>query len=192
MNNLEKIKQKDGGVFQGFINEMEKLISTAKEEMEILSKGRVFLTKLISNDSWLPDECAKSYSDKYAQHLLYKDPLDKFSVVSFVWGPGQRTPIHDHTVWGIVGVLRGAELCDEYELDIEGKVKAQDRSHILKKGRVEAVSPMIGDWHRVANHLEDQSSISIHVYGGDIGNLKRHMLNEAGEVVEFVSGYSST
>lgn len=192
MNNLERIKLKDNGAFQEFIDEMGLLISVATDEREILSKGRMHLTKLISTDSWLPDECAESYVDRYAQHLLYKDPLDKFSVVSFVWGPGQRTPIHDHTVWGLVGVLRGAEFCTEYELDAGGKVRAQDRSHILKKGKVEAVSPTIGDWHRVANHLEDQPSISIHVYGGDIGKIKRHMLNESGEMVDFVSGYSTT
>ena len=34
----------------------------------------------------------------------------RFSVVSFVWGPGQKTPVHDHRTWGLVGILRGAEL----------------------------------------------------------------------------------
>ena len=37
-------------------------------------------------------------------------------MVSFVWGPGQQSPIHNHTVWGLIGVLRGAELCEEFEL----------------------------------------------------------------------------
>ena len=191
MNNFEKIKQKDGGVFQEFIDSMNSLMSSSSDEKEILSKGRSHLKKLISDDSWLPDDCAKSFADKYAQHLLYKDPMDKFSVVSFVWGPGQKTPVHDHTVWGIVGVLRGAELCDEYSANSDD-IQPQDRSHILNKGQVEAVSPTIGDWHRVSNHLQDKPSVSIHVYGGDIGKIKRHMLNESGKVVDFVSGYSTT
>jgi len=191
MNNFEKIKQKDSGVFQEFIDSMNSLMSSSSDEKEILSKGRLYLKKLISDDSWLPDDCAKSFADKYAQHLLYKDPMDKFSVVSFVWGPGQKTPVHDHTVWGIVGVLRGAELCDEYSAN-EDAIQPQDRSHILNKGQVEAVSPTIGDWHRVSNHLQDKQSVSIHVYGGDIGKIKRHMLNESGKVVDFVSGYSTT
>jgi predicted metal-dependent enzyme (double-stranded beta helix superfamily) len=191
MNNFEKIKQKDGGAFQEFIGAMDGLMSSSNDEREILSKGRAYLTKLISDESWLPEDCAKSYTDKYAQHLLYIDPLDKFSVVSFVWGPGQRTPIHDHTVWGLVGVLRGAELCNEYVLN-GGAISTQDKSHVLNKGQVEAVSPTIGDWHQVENYLQDKPSISIHVYGGDIGNIKRHMLNESGKVVDFVSGYSTT
>ncbi len=36
---------------------------------------------------------------------------ERFCVVSFVWGPDQATPIHNHTVWGLVGVLRGGGAC---------------------------------------------------------------------------------
>ena len=60
--------------------------------------------------------CAFAEADagRYRQYLLHCDPLERFSVVSFVWGPGQQTPVHDHTVWGMVGVLRGAEICEEF------------------------------------------------------------------------------
>jgi hypothetical protein len=46
-----------------------------------------------------PTEFAEPAPDTYRQYLLHCDPLERFSVVSFVWGPGHRTPIHDHTVW---------------------------------------------------------------------------------------------
>ena len=29
----------------------------------------------------------------------------------------QKTPVHDHMVWGMVGVLRGAESCEEFALE---------------------------------------------------------------------------
>ena len=46
--------------------------------------------------------------------------------------------------------------------------------------------------HAVANALADQPSISIHVYGGNIGAVRRHVCDPAtGEVKDFVSGYSS-
>src|SRR4051794_8765541 len=49
--------------------------------------------------------------DERDEHIVLDrgDPFERFSVVSFVWGPGQKTPIHDHSVWGLVGVMRGAE-----------------------------------------------------------------------------------
>ena len=71
-------------------------------------RGGKLLAQLVSHDDWLPDEFAQPNPERYQQFLLYADPDDRFSVVSFVWGPGQATPIHDHTVWGLVGVLRGA------------------------------------------------------------------------------------
>ena len=53
-----------------------------------------------------------------AINLLHCDPMERFSVVSFVWAPGQKTPVHDHTVWGMVGVMRGVEFCEEFSLDL--------------------------------------------------------------------------
>ena len=60
---------------------------------------------LIARDDWLPDAYAQPHPEKYRQYLLYGDPLDRFSLVSFVWGPGQRTPVHDHLMWGLIGML---------------------------------------------------------------------------------------
>ena len=75
---------------------------------------RDLMAHLIACDRWLPEAFAQAGQSSYAQHLLHCDPLERFSVVSFVWGPGAATPIHNHTVWGLVGMLRGAEISTEY------------------------------------------------------------------------------
>jgi predicted metal-dependent enzyme (double-stranded beta helix superfamily) len=59
-------------------------------------------------------------------------------------------------------------------------------------GQVEAVSPRIGDVHRVSNALANQTSISIHVYGANIGAVERSVYHEDGTRKPFVSGYSNT
>jgi predicted metal-dependent enzyme (double-stranded beta helix superfamily) len=113
-------------------------------------------------------------------------------VVSFVWGPGQRTPVHDHTVWGLIGVLRGAEISQSYTADSTGILKPEAVQH-LAPGDVAVVSPRIGDIHRVENGLADRPSISIHAYGANIGAVPRHIyLPENRETKGFVSGYSNT
>jgi predicted metal-dependent enzyme (double-stranded beta helix superfamily) len=113
-------------------------------------------------------------------------------VVSFVWGPGAVTPVHDHTVWGLVGMLSGAERCTEYAPEGAQRIVARGGEHVLRPGMIEAVSPTVGDWHVVANALPDASSISIHVYGANIGAVRRHAVDGAtGEIRDFVSGYSS-
>ena len=62
----------------------------------------------------------------------------------------------------------------------------------LGKGEVTAVSPEIGDFHRVANALGDQASVSIHVYGANIGAVRRSVYEMDGTSNTFVSGYSNT
>lgn len=62
----------------------------------------------------------------------------------------------------------------------------------LLPGQVDRVSPTIGDIHEVSNAYADRTSISIHVYGANIGAVKRHVFDPAtGLEKPFVSGYSS-
>jgi len=174
-----------------FVAGMTRLVERTADERTLLAEGRKLLSALIADDDWLPEAFAQPDPLAYRQYLLHCDPLERFSVVSFVWGPGQRTPVHDHTVWGLVGMLRGAERCQEYERDGE-RVRARGVEHTMTPGMIEAVSPTVGDWHVVSNALSDRPSISIHVYGANIGAVRRHMVDAAsGEIREFVSGYSS-
>jgi predicted metal-dependent enzyme (double-stranded beta helix superfamily) len=152
-----------------FVVAMTRLVEQTADEPTLIKQGRALLAELIADDQWLPPAFAKDEPGAYRQYLLHCDPLERFSVVSFVWGQGSCTPVHDHTVWGLVGVLRGAENCHEYTPDGPHRVVDSRRSHVLKAGMIEAVSPTLGDWHVVANALPDRASISIHVYGGNIG-----------------------
>lgn len=174
-----------------FVVAMTELVSTTTDEKPLLAQARQHLQALLADDRWLPEDCARARPDTYAQYLLHCDPLQRFSVVSFVWGPGHRTPVHDHTVWGLVGQLRGAERCEEYDFR-DGLAVANGHCHVMQPGQIDAVSPTLGDWHRVSNAREDGPSVSIHVYGANIGAVRRHRLDDAGRVIDFVSGYSNT
>lgn len=174
-----------------YVRQMTELVSDTTGESVLLGRGRELLAELIQDDGWLPAEYAEARSDRYAQYLLHCDPLERFSMVSFVWGPGQRTPVHNHTVWGLVGVLRGTEQSQEYELR-DGVPIDLGKSHVMTRGEIDAVSPSIGDWHRVTN-ASDDVSVSIHVYGANVGALHRSRVDEeTGRLVEFVSGYDNS
>jgi predicted metal-dependent enzyme (double-stranded beta helix superfamily) len=149
------------------------------------------MKRLVESDAWLPPEMAKPHPQYYQQYLLYADPQDRFSVVSFVWGPGQKTPVHDHTVWGVIGMLRGAERCASFRHE-DGRIVAAGEEFVLEQGGVEMVSPRLGDIHRVANAFDDRVSVSIHAYGANIGKVKRHVFDpQTGAVKDFVSGYAN-
>ena len=175
---------------RAFVYDFAALLSQTNDEALILELGGAFLSDLVAHDDWLPDTFAAPSEGPYAQYLLHCDSLERFSVVSFVWSPGQGTPVHDHTVWGLVGILRGAEVSQPYARSPEGLVPAGQPVR-LGAGQVEAVSPRIGDIHRVANAFGDRTSVSIHVYGGNIGALERSTFDLSGRSRRFVSGYSN-
>jgi 3-mercaptopropionate dioxygenase len=177
---------------QRFVDDVTALLKTERDERRLHPLVGEAMRELVARDDWLDPACAQPHPRFYQQYLLYADPADRFSVVSFVWGPGQQTPIHDHTVWGVVGMLRGMERAQNYEIDAAGRPVAVGEEMALTPGGVVYVSPAIGDVHRVSNALEDRVSISIHAYGGNIGKIERHVFPPEGGVPKpFISGYSN-
>ncbi len=180
MKNIARLRE--------FVQAMTRLVERhGADEPRVLDEGEKLLRPLIAHDDWLPDAFAAPSPDSYRQYLLYCDPLERFSVVSFVWMPGHRTPVHDHTVWGLVGVLRGEEQCEEFGSDLKPA-----GTHPVRPGEVDRVSPRIGDIHVVSN-VGTQTAVSIHVYGANIGAVRRHTFDPAsGAARDFVSGYHNT
>ncbi len=173
------------------VRALTRLADGQASEAVFLTKGKEILAQLISQDDWLEEDFRKPHPEYYQQYLLYCDPYERFSLQSFVWGPGQSTPVHDHTVWGLVGVLQGAESCMRYRQTVGGLV-SEGTAVILERGSVDAVSPTVGDIHKVSNAFSDRTSISIHIYGANIGNTRRHVFDtNTGAQKDFVSGYSS-
>ena len=179
--------------FRSFIKSFTGLVGDfGSDEERIFTEGQQLLSDLIKKDDWLPDQFAISSEERYQQYLLHCDPLERFSVASFIWGPGQTTPVHDHTVWGMVGVMRGQELCEEYRVETATGDLVNDGCHVASIGEIDLVSPRVGDVHKVSNALYNEVSVSIHVYGANIGAVKRHDFNtETGQMSDFVSGYAS-
>ncbi len=182
-----------GGIarLRGFVADFTRLVETAPPEPVLIDEGTRLLAALILHDDWLPPAFAQPDPIRYRQYLLHCDPLERFSVVSFVWGPGQRTPVHDHRVWGLVGVLRGAELESRFTHAADGTLVAGAEAR-LGAGQIATVSPHGVDLHQVSNALADQPSISIHVYGTNIGAQRRATYDAAtGAARDFISGYSN-
>ncbi len=169
-----------------FVGQCHQALAGSDNEASQLDLIKPALKTLLSHQGWLPPTHAKPRDDRYAQYALYVADDDSLSVVSFVWKPGQWTPVHDHTVWGVIGIYTGIERTEVYE-ERDGAM-IRTRTIDSKPGEVGAVSPSIGDVHRVGN-VSDDTAISIHVYGGNIGLIERHVFEDNGTVKDFVSGY---
>ncbi|MEQ7919128.1 hypothetical protein ABQX22_08015 [Xanthomonas sp. WHRI 1810A] len=176
---------------RAFIGALAELIDSNPREGDLLHRSSTLLGQLVSFDDWLPDECAVPDPQRYQQFLLHADSRQRFSIVSFVWAPGQTTPIHDHRVWGLIGMLRGAEYSQGYARDADGRLEKQGSPIRLEPGQVETLSPRSNDIHQVSNAFDDQVSISIHVYGANIGAVRRAVYQPDGTEKLFISGYSN-
>ncbi|MDB5373079.1 MAG: cysteine dioxygenase [Belnapia sp.] len=180
---------------RGFIQAMTRLADQGGDggggDGRWLTEGRDLLAGLIAVDDWLPPAMAEP-GPSYRQNLLHCDPAERFCIVSFVWGPGQRTPVHNHTVWGLVGMLRGEEISTEMRPQPGGGPMRPGQVDRLRPGEVAAVSADTYDIHVVENAFADRSSISIHCYGGNIGAIARSVFDPAtGATKRFISGYSN-
>ncbi|MFK3819247.1 cysteine dioxygenase [Pseudomonas sp. NPDC089407] len=175
-----------------FIDALSHLLDQETDEATLLDQGQGLLRSLVAHDDWLPEALAQPDPARYLQYLLHCDSRQRFSIVSFVWGPGQQTPIHDHRVWGLIGMLRGAEYSQGFARSEQGALLPQGRPVRIEPGHVEAVSPRIGDIHQVSNAFDDLVSISIHVYGANIGAVSRAVYLPDGTEKPFISGYSNS
>ncbi|MBA1290344.1 cysteine dioxygenase family protein [Pseudomonas japonica] len=174
-----------------FIGALTETLESDPREGDLLHRGGKLLGQLVQHDDWLPDEFAQPNPERYQQFLLHADARQRFSVVSFVWGPGQRTPIHDHRVWGLIGMLRGAEDSQSFARGPDGHLHPEGAPVRLNPGDVEALSPRRNDIHQVSNAFSDQVSVSIHVYGANIGAVRRAVYQPDGSEKLFISGYSN-
>jgi predicted metal-dependent enzyme (double-stranded beta helix superfamily) len=120
---------------KAFVDELTGLVERGLPEAELHERARDAMKALVSRDDWLPADLAKPHPQYYQQYLLYADPQDRFSVVSFVWGPGQKTPVHDHTVWGVIGMLRGSERCTSYKQE-GGRMVQDGDDFLLEPGEI--------------------------------------------------------
>jgi predicted metal-dependent enzyme (double-stranded beta helix superfamily) len=101
---------------------------------------------------------------RFRTRLLHVPDDGAYSLVAAVWRPGQRTPVHDHVAWCVVGVHRGEEHEVRYRL-VDGLL-VEDGHAIGAFGTVSVLTPP-GDIHAVVND-STTVAVSLHVYGADL------------------------
>lgn len=131
--------------------------------------------RLCADDRWLDERHRVGNPDGYNRHLLHRDPENRFIVLSLVWMPGQMTPIHDHSCWGIMGILDGSleEVCYD-RLDDGSRPEFAELEEVrgtdVGRGSVAYLLPPHEEIHRIGNTSEGQT-ISLHVYGRDLDEV---------------------
>lgn len=143
------------------LREPEAITHRIKRELEAAIRARSVA---------LPLRFHRVRPDGYARRLLHRDDDLGYTAVVMTWGPGQRTPLHDHAgIWCVEGVIEGRMDVTQYDL-VE---TSNDAYRFEAKGCVHASVGSAGclippfEYHVLANAI-DEPSITLHVYGGEM------------------------
>ncbi len=120
---------------------------------------------------------------------LHIDPQGRFSVAGAVWDVGQETPIHSHETWGVVGIYAGIEGETRYAKPlVDGEPLVMTQAEVeCRTGDVGVCCLQDDDVHMVRS-VGNEPCIGIHVYGSDIGTVRRRTYDPVtGEVKWFIS-----
>jgi predicted metal-dependent enzyme (double-stranded beta helix superfamily) len=174
--------------FGNFIDAVESVIRRLHEPKDMVLAIEPLIRCLVTQPDWLKGEyCRPIRSKAYAQYLLHRPADHAFSVVSFVWNPGEGSPIHDHCTWGVIGQYDGEE--EESRFRITNNRLERVGVVLARPGDVSHVYPPSRDIHQIVNRSSGPT-ISIHIYGGDIGSQLRHIYDaNTAAIQEFKSGY---
>jgi predicted metal-dependent enzyme (double-stranded beta helix superfamily) len=130
----------------------------------------------------LPERYHTSLPDTYARRLLHRDPAGRYTVVVMTWGPGQKTALHDHAgIWCVECVVDGEMEITQYDLvsdDGEHYRFSRQKCVAASRGAAGCLIPPF-EYHTLANARPDHSSITMHVYGGEMDHC--HVFEPAGD-----------
>lgn len=130
----------------------------------------------------LPRHFHEARPDTYARRLLHRDPAGRYTVVVMTWGPGQKTALHDHAgIWCVECVVDGQMEVTQYELlsETDGRYRfARQNGVPAGRGSAGCLIPPF-EYHTLANASPDRTSITLHVYGGELDHC--HVFEPAGD-----------
>jgi predicted metal-dependent enzyme (double-stranded beta helix superfamily) len=158
---------------------------TAAGTSAIAQHVKTALEQVSGGDGFVLDaEFYVPSGDSYARRLLHRDPAGRYTVVVMTWGPGQRTSLHDHAgIWCVECVVQGRMLVTQYDLidERDGAYRFREQTTIsAERGSAGCLIPPF-EYHTLANALPDGSSITLHVYGGEMDQC--HVFEPAGDGV---------
>ena len=129
-----------------------------------------FILKNIMGGAAYPDTGQATMFDN--ELLLYLDSKRLFSIRLYLWGPGEYTPIHDHSSWGVLGTVSGDFEVIKFIRQDDGKqeeyVRLMESEKLnLLPGQTDVTLPLNNGIHKTGNPT-DITTANIHLYGNPV------------------------
>jgi predicted metal-dependent enzyme (double-stranded beta helix superfamily) len=157
---------------KAFISACEELADTgADARQNVAAAAPLMLALAACGSELLTADQKRADPVTYARNAIHLGEADGISLFALVWRPGQWTPIHDHSTWGVVGVLEGVLEERNYipagnTIDDGGKVDLQPGGiTLLAAGAVATFVPNPDHIHITGVPEDRETAISLHLYG---------------------------
>jgi predicted metal-dependent enzyme (double-stranded beta helix superfamily) len=149
-----------------------------------LREAVAFLTRLLGDRAFLDGYAlpllgeAAEADEWYVAHC-WEGEDGSYSLQVFVWPPGTKTQIHDHSSWGAYRCAVGSVHEERYERLDDGsrlehaRLKKVWRLSWSPEDGASTVLPGAGGIHRIGNPGA-KAAISVHLYGPRLGEVDGH------------------
>lgn len=121
-----------------------------------------------SGEVKLPECVFQPVEGHYARRELHSSAEHGYGVIAMTWGPGQGTPIHDHSgMWCVEGVWHGQLEITQYDV---AERDGDARIRFIPVGTMIAGTGSAGslipphEYHTIRNASPDGAAVSVHIY----------------------------
>jgi predicted metal-dependent enzyme (double-stranded beta helix superfamily) len=178
---------------QRFVDDVRAVVREGGGEEIVTQKVAALLRSLLNEGDVLDPRYTRPKTGNYVLYPIWVEPGGGFSIAAAVWDVAQVTPVHDHGTWGVIGIYRGVEHEVRFRPAVTGggaRFRQTDERDIETR-QVIVCCTSDQDIHRVACG-SNVPCVGIHVYGADIGAIRRHVYDvQTGDVRAFVSGWTA-
>ena len=149
-----------------YVNAVTDLVDKGTKVEELVAKIESYKSELLQIDGLFAEEWREGLDQvPYTRNLMHADPKGRFTVMGIIWGPGAKTPVHDHETWGVVGCYEGPVMAVNYTYDAEGCALRDSGKLEIGRGTVVGiVPPRLENIHHMENPA-GQAKMTIHTYG---------------------------
>ncbi|ODU07272.1 MAG: hypothetical protein ABS81_01885 [Pseudonocardia sp. SCN 72-86] len=172
-----------------FVLDVERILAAESAERRVTVQVAERLWTLLRSGLDLSPELTRPLEEKYVMRPLHVAEDGSFSIACAVWNVGQKTPVHGHETWGVVGIHSGVEHEVGYVKPARPDEPLQSKPAVdWSPGEVTVCCTTDDDVHMVACG-GDVPCVGIHVYGADIGTLSRRSYDPDTGAVSWFTSY---
>jgi 3-mercaptopropionate dioxygenase len=116
----------DTPLIRGFVGSVRAAIERSVSPVLACRVVEPSFRELLTRPDWLPmrfqeDSPGSGMGDGIGQWLLFRAADRSLCLFSLVVPPGSRTPVHDHLAWGLVGLYKGNQDEEIYDLSASAR-----------------------------------------------------------------------